>query len=156
MAAQFRVAYTPRMRIIAVFSLVFVLTSTHSVHAQTFGGVGSRAEGMAGAFVAVADDATAVYWNPAGIATGSIVSVVLDAGRFRLGSTRAQTAPNEEDTGAVVAMSATAIGLAYYRLGTYGNRAAEPAVMEPESREEVGRSVHALTSSTFGVSLVQS
>jgi hypothetical protein len=29
--------------------------------------VGSRANGMGGAFVAVADDATALYWNPAGI-----------------------------------------------------------------------------------------
>lgn len=29
--------------------------------------VGSRALGMGGAFVAVADDATAMYWNPAGI-----------------------------------------------------------------------------------------
>ena len=81
MAAQFRVAYTPRMRIIAVFSLVFVLTSTHSVHAQTFGGVGSRAEGMAGAFVAVADDATAVYWNPAGIATGATFDLQVATGR---------------------------------------------------------------------------
>jgi hypothetical protein len=30
-------------------------------------GVGARAEGMAQAFVGVADDATALYWNPAGI-----------------------------------------------------------------------------------------
>ena len=30
-------------------------------------GVGSRAVGMGGAFVAMADDATALYWNPAGI-----------------------------------------------------------------------------------------
>ncbi|PIP13442.1 MAG: hypothetical protein COX49_02115 [bacterium (Candidatus Stahlbacteria) CG23_combo_of_CG06-09_8_20_14_all_40_9] len=30
-------------------------------------GVGARAIGMGGAFVAVADDATAIYWNPAGI-----------------------------------------------------------------------------------------
>jgi hypothetical protein len=110
---------------------------------------------MAGAFVAVADDASAVYWNPAGVATGSIVSVVLDAGRFRLGSTVSQSAQNEEDTGAIVAMSATAIGLAYYRLGTYGI-GAEPAVMGAQSREEVRRSVHALTTSTVGVSLVQS
>ena len=41
------------------------------MHAQTFGGIGTRAEGMGGAFVAVADDASAVYWNPAGIATGA-------------------------------------------------------------------------------------
>src|SRR5262245_35135752 len=31
-------------------------------------GVGARAEGMGGAFVGVADDATALYWNSAGIA----------------------------------------------------------------------------------------
>ena len=31
-------------------------------------GVGARAMGLGGAFVAVADDASAVYWNPAGLA----------------------------------------------------------------------------------------
>lgn len=31
-------------------------------------GVGARALGMGGAFVALSDDATAIYWNPAGIA----------------------------------------------------------------------------------------
>ena len=38
-------------------------------HAQTYESVGIRAQGMAGAFVAVADDATASWWNPAGLAT---------------------------------------------------------------------------------------
>ena len=55
------------MRIIAFFTLLFPALAG----AQTYGGVGSRAEGMAGAFVAVADDASAIYWNPAGIATGA-------------------------------------------------------------------------------------
>ncbi len=32
-------------------------------------GVGSKAESMGGAFVAIANDASALYWNPAGIAT---------------------------------------------------------------------------------------
>ncbi len=31
-------------------------------------GVGARAAGMGGAFVAMADDATSMYWNPAGLA----------------------------------------------------------------------------------------
>jgi len=30
-------------------------------------GVGARAQSMGGAFVSLADDATAMYWNPAGI-----------------------------------------------------------------------------------------
>ncbi|MCA9782516.1 MAG: hypothetical protein KC518_02970 [Candidatus Cloacimonetes bacterium] len=32
-------------------------------------GAGARAEGMAGAFTGIADDATSVVWNPAGLAT---------------------------------------------------------------------------------------
>jgi len=133
-----------------------LLTLSIAPVAAAQGAVGTRAAGMAGAFVAVADDATAVYWNPAGVGTGAIVSVVLDAGRFRLGSPPSQDVPSEEDTGAIVALSATAIGVAYYRLGTYGVSAAEPAGMSPQSREEVLRSVHALTTSTVGVSLVHS
>ncbi|MDD9974878.1 MAG: hypothetical protein OXU27_12775, partial [Candidatus Poribacteria bacterium] len=31
-------------------------------------GVGGRALGLGGAYVGIADDATAAYWNPAGIA----------------------------------------------------------------------------------------
>lgn len=42
-------------------------------------GVGARALGMGGAFVAVADDATAGYWNPAGITRVSDLSVAFMA-----------------------------------------------------------------------------
>jgi long-chain fatty acid transport protein len=40
-------------------------------HAAGFGlaGVGARANGLGGAFHAVADDATAIYWNPAALST---------------------------------------------------------------------------------------
>ncbi len=48
-----------------------------SARAQTYEIVGIRALGMGGAFVAVADDATAVYWNPAGLANSAIVDVPL-------------------------------------------------------------------------------
>ena len=137
----------------SLIAVVLALISTTAAFAQ--GQIGSRASGMAGAFVAVADDATAVYWNPAGVATGSIVSVVLDAGAFELGA-NPQGLETHKDTSAVVALSATAIGLAYYRQGTYGKGAPESAVTGPESREEVGRSVHAVTTNTVGVSLVQS
>jgi hypothetical protein len=137
----------------ALIAAVLTLALAELAYAQ--GPVGTRASGMAGAFVAVADDATAVYWNPAGVATGSIVSVVLDAGRFQLGASRLQSAEDQEDTSAMVALSATSFGLAYYRLGTYVT-SAEPAVSGHDSREEVGHSVHALTTNTLGVSLVQS
>lgn len=57
---------------------LFCLVSLHADHALAQGtkyageflriGVGPRALGMGGAFVAVADDVTAAYWNPAGLA----------------------------------------------------------------------------------------
>lgn len=59
------------MRILAIALLFFC---TGEVAAQeeraigNFAGVGVRAMSMGGAFVGVADDFTAVYWNPAGLA----------------------------------------------------------------------------------------
>ena len=143
-----------KKRHVALFAVISALITVELAEAQA--PVGTRASGMAGAFVAVANDATAVYWNPAGIPTGSFVSLAIDFGRHAAAPESPQTAAGQRDTATMVAMSATAIGLAYYRLGTYGTGAAEPAVTDPRSREEVRRSVHALTTSTVGVSLVQS
>lgn len=42
--------------------------------------LGARAMGMGGAYVALADDATAVYWNPAGLTQVKHVSVVPSVG----------------------------------------------------------------------------
>lgn len=57
-----------------LFVLIFSISSAYSAekYAGEFLniGVGARALGMGGSFVAVADDATTVYWNPAGL--GSI------------------------------------------------------------------------------------
>lgn len=50
--------------------------------------VGSRAQGMAGAFVAVADDASAPVWNPAGLATGSPAGAIFDWTQFQTGNRR--------------------------------------------------------------------
>lgn len=55
-----------------LLALIFIVSA---LHAQTGGtlpvlmefGVGGRAGGLANAFTAVADDPSAVYWNPAGI-----------------------------------------------------------------------------------------
>jgi hypothetical protein len=67
---------------------------------------------MGGAFVAVADDASAVYWNPAGLATGSYFSLVVDRNTL--------AAPDEADvthgrSGLLVAIGTPPLGVAYYR-----------------------------------------
>ena len=146
-------AMTIRSRI--PFLLAAVLAIAVATPAAAQGPVGTRAAGMAGAFVAVADDATAVYWNPAGVATGSLVSVVLDFGQAEIGPISSQRPAIQEDTTIFAGLSATSIGVAYYRFATYG-RPAEPEVNGDRSREEVGRGVHALTTSVLGSSLVQS
>ncbi len=61
---------------VIVIVAVLVAVSVFPAAAQTSkaalvgpkAGVGPRASAMGGAFVAVADDATALYWNPAGLA----------------------------------------------------------------------------------------
>ena len=60
-----------------LLGLAFVATG-HPAAAQQFEIVGTRAAGMGGAFVAVADDSSATYWNPAGLALGHMFSLVVD------------------------------------------------------------------------------
>ncbi len=55
------------------------------VSAQTFELIGSRALGMGGAFVAVANDPSAVFWNPAGLASGQPAGATIEWVRFRFG-----------------------------------------------------------------------
>jgi hypothetical protein len=118
--------------------------------------LGTRAAGLAGAFVGVADDASAVYWNPAGLATGAVVSAIITFSSDETAPDDPQTAAGERHTGTMVALSLPPVGVAYYRVAAYGTGVATPAVIGPQSREEVRRNVHALTTSTAGVSLLQS
>src|SRR5262245_7992588 len=60
---------------------VLMMLSATVARAQLYENVGTRAQGMAGAFVAVADDATAGWWNPAGLATGAVFNMVFETGR---------------------------------------------------------------------------
>jgi hypothetical protein len=59
----------------------------------TFDAVGTRALGAGSAFVAVADDATAVHWNPAGLAGGEMASLTIGVHDFQVGKSSAPVAP---------------------------------------------------------------
>ena len=82
--------------------------------AQTFDTVGTRAAGMGGAFVAVADDASAAYWNPAGFAAGNLFSMVVDRSASKLN--RGGPDGASSGSGLLVSLGMPALGLSYYRL----------------------------------------
>jgi len=76
---------------------------------------------MAGAFVAVADDASAVYWNPAGFASGSYFSLVLDRTYSETDRRSAKVEPggsiaSGRRSALLMALGFPALGLSYYRL----------------------------------------
>jgi hypothetical protein len=91
----------------AFVSLVSLVLMATPARAQSAERIGIRAQGMGGAFTAVADDATAAWWNPAGLAGGSYFSAILEYGH-----------PNSPPDTTVKGVSAAfpALGLSYYRL----------------------------------------
>ena len=68
---------------------------------------GVRAAGMGGAFTAVADDASAAYWNPAGLATAGFFSLVVD-----------RNAGNRGSSASLIAIGTPPLGFSYYRTAT--------------------------------------
>ncbi len=81
---------------------------------QSFAAVGTRATGMGGAFVGVADDASAIYWNPAGLASGTYFSLVVDGGA---GEATPDLSPvGSSGSGSMIGLAMPALGLGYYRL----------------------------------------
>lgn len=107
---------------------VFLLLASAPARAQGEPPIGVRAAGMAGAFTAVADDATAAVWNPAGLASGSYVSVAIDGSRF------------DRQSALFAGFGSPPLALTYVRTATAGLTS--------------GRNM--LVAHHFGVSLVQS
>src|SRR5262245_15106390 len=66
----------------SVVAAAWLVSLAAPLHAQIFESIGTRAQGMGGAFVAVADDATATWWNPAGLASGAYFNGLLEWGRL--------------------------------------------------------------------------
>ncbi|MGE5549381.1 MAG: hypothetical protein ACM3ZC_02480, partial [Bacteroidota bacterium] len=63
------------LTLVLALALVLGLSSAAAAAFSADLGVGARALAMGGAYVAVADDGTAAYWNPAGITQIKIVSI---------------------------------------------------------------------------------
>ncbi len=65
------------LNLIMVIMLVLVMTTGAFANGLSLNSIGTRALSMGGAMVGLADDATAIYWNPAGISNvpGAFVGV---------------------------------------------------------------------------------
>ena len=119
---------------------------------------GTRALGMGGAFTAVADDATATSWNPAGLST-LLADAVLDGGTDDLiddgdrpigggGAWRARPLG--------IAVAAPMIGFSFNHQTVNDIRSATD--LRPPGRKDptIGPRVRRFDSSSLGVTLVQS
>lgn len=110
-----------------LFALLLILVPTAAL-AQGEAPVGVRAAGMGGAFTAIADDASAVFWNPGGLASGAFFSVVLDRNSM------------DDRSATLIALGTPPLALSYYRTAT----------------AELPNGRNSLTTHHAGVSVVQS
>ena len=117
-------------RVLASFLVAFVFAGplAPSARAQTTDQVGIRALGMGGAFTAVADDAAATWWNPAGLASGAYFNAILEYAHPDEG-------PGDGLRG--VAFAFPALGLSYYRVPRPGSSSTSTDTT-PGSREDEG------------------
>jgi hypothetical protein len=121
--------------------------------------VGTRAQGMGGAFVAVADDATASWWNPAGLAAGSYFSLVVERARTTDPEVFAPAGPASRGMATGFAVAFPALGISYYRLRLSEIRPLSTTGAEADGRQEEGGTgvdLRALRVSQYGVTVGQS
>jgi hypothetical protein len=118
-----------------------------TARAQSADSVGIRAQGMGGAFTALADDASATWWNPAGLASGAYFNALIEYGRPLDGETDRRG----------VAVAFPALGLSYYRLTVSEIRPSGSTGTSAGGRQDPGTGlVRSLEVSQFGATVGQS
>ena len=95
---------------------------------------------MAGAFVGVADDATAVYWNPAGLPTGGLFSLIVDGQTANTRVDRSQSdTPGTAASGWFAGWTTNTAGFSYYRLRANKiDRPSPHGAVPSDAREDPG------------------
>ncbi|OGD21846.1 MAG: hypothetical protein A2Y70_03720 [Candidatus Aminicenantes bacterium RBG_13_64_14] len=105
---------------LAALTVVLVLPTLASANGLNLNGLGSRAQAMGGAFVGIANDFSAVFWNPAGAAGfrkemfGFYARDLIPAATYRLPLLYAQVLPGPEIQVAKTKTSHYLGGLAAY------------------------------------------
>lgn len=102
--------------------ITFVLTSSVFANGLSLNSLGTKALGMGGAFVVSSNDATAIWWNPAGLADqkSSVLAYftgVMPIGSYKTTGVDAKTVSNIYPTGGLLAnfrMEKLALALGVY------------------------------------------
>jgi hypothetical protein len=130
----------PEVRLFVSIVCFVVALLPARASAQIYETFGIRAQGMGGAFVALADDATASWWNPAGLASGALLNSSIESIHGDPSEMRARA----------IAIAIPSFGLSYYRLPLSGIRPTGSTVPSPPGRQDLG------DLSQFGVTVGQS
>jgi len=136
-----------------------VLALPRLASAQVFESVGGRAQAMSGAFVAVADDATASWWNPAGLATGEYLSAIYEKGRMTEPAEPGLDSPSTRTTFNDFAVAFPALGLSYYHLRISATAPPDSTGTDGPNRQDprtAGTSVRSVLVSQLGTTIGQS
>ena len=131
---------------------MFLTLHVRPAAAQSFEAVGPRALGMGGAFVAVADDSSATWWNPAGLATGPF----LDLAIARVSGEADARLPAVRTGLWSFSVATPPLGVSYYRLQITDIRANTPTEPADGGREDraAGMGIRSLSVSQFGVTVL--
>jgi hypothetical protein len=123
-----------------------------SAQAQIVETVGGRALGMGGAFVAVADDSSASWWNPAGFAAGPFVDVAV--GKAAAGAD--ERLPGWRSRPTWFAVGTPPLGVSVYRFRITDIRPTDTKGQPEDGRQDtrVGVSARSLSATQVGVSIV--
>lgn len=139
--------------IVSAIVCTFVLSMPALVSGQVTETVGSRALGMGGAFVAVASDSSAVWWNPAGLGAGPFFDMAV----ARDWEESSEDLPAWRQKTSGFSIGTPPIGFSYYRFRITDIQPFDPTDPGSAGREDrrVGVPVRSLSASHLGLTLVQ-
>jgi hypothetical protein len=132
--------------------VLVLLTLASPAAAQSFESVGQRALGMGGAFVAVANDSSATWWNPAGLAAGPFLDVAIS----RSSGTADARLPASRTGVWSLSLGTPPLGVSYYRLHITDIRPISPTAEVEAGREDraAGVGIRSLSVSQFGATVL--
>jgi len=144
--------YSAARRLVISVALLCQI-STVPVHAQMVEAAGSRALGMGGAFVAVASDSSATWWNPAGLGAGPFV----DLAWARSVVETTEKWPALRNRMSWFAVATPPVGFSYYRFRITDIQPFDATGQATDDREDrrAGVPVRSLSASQLGITLVQ-